>query len=105
MVYNYFGFKWIPQTAVLHLSKLKLPLNPLLCQHGKGALCTQSETVCIRNNTKDSPLFTKETILVYISPFSISNTWPLHLLVFGFSGNPGTCLFQSNQLFIDSVLS
>lgn len=47
----------------------------------KGALCIQSKTVCIKNNTEDSLLFTKETILVYISPFSIFNTWPLHLQV------------------------
>lgn len=37
----------------------------------KGASCIQSQTVHVRNNTKDSPLFTKETLLVYISPFSI----------------------------------
>lgn len=65
----------------------------------------QSQTACVRNNTKDSPLFTKETILVYISPFSIFNTWPLHWHVLGFSDNPGTCLFYPNQLFIGCVLS
>ncbi len=92
-----------PATVILHLSKLKLPLSQVFSQHSKGALCTQSQTVCFRNNTKDSPLFTKETILVYISAFSISNTWPLQVL--GFSGNPGTCLFQPNQLFIGSILS
>lgn len=37
--------------------------------------------------------------------FSICNTWPLHRQVLGFSGNPGTCLLQPNQLFIGSVLS
>lgn len=68
--------------------------------------CAYNHKWCaLETNTKDSPLFTKEIILVYMSPFSISNTWPLHWQALGFSGNPGTCLFQPNQLFIGSVLS
>lgn len=68
--------------------------------------CAYNHKRCaLETNTKDSPLFTKEIILVYMSPFSISNTWPLHWQALGFSGNPGTCLFQPNQLFIGSVLS
>lgn len=79
-----------------HLSKLELPLNQLLCQHSKESL-VHTIKLCITNNTKDSRLFTKETILVYISPFSIFNTWPLHWQVLGFSGNPGTCLFSAQS--------
>lgn len=44
------------------------------CVNIKGALCIQSQRVCMWNNTRDSPLFTKETILVYMSLFfNLSN--------------------------------
>lgn len=76
------------------------------CQHGKREPCAYNHKPrALETTQKDSPLFTKETILVYIRPFSISNTWPLQRQVLGFSGNPGICLFQPNQLFIGSALS
>lgn len=87
MVHKFFAI-WICKDPTSHyLSKLKLPLNQLLCQHSKESL-VHTIKLCITTNTKDSRLFTKETILVYISPFSILNTWPLHWQVLGFSGNP-----------------
>ena len=42
-----------------------------------------------KKRLRDSPLFTKETTLVYVLPFSVFNTWPLHWQVLCFYGRPG----------------